>query len=257
MSMHEQVAIVTGAARSIGLAIAQEFAQAGAVVVLADMDAGAGEAAAQALRDAGHTATFTQTDVADRASVAALIDGAVRDHGRVDVLVNNAGLTGANGHTLEMTPETWARVIAVNQTGVFHCSQLAARVMAPARRGVILNISSVNGRVPQPGCLAYGASKGAVDAMTIVLAEDLAAYGIRVNGIAPGAIQTHLPLDAPAQPIDLALLGRFGLAQEIAQVARFLASDAASYITGQVIVVDGGLLTNGYRLYDMPRHKPS
>ncbi len=256
MVLAGQVAIVTGAGRGIGLATAQALAQAGARVVLAEVDATLGKAAAQTLAASGLPVRFVQTDVADAASVAQLVDGTVAHFGRLDILVNNAGLTGANGHLLEVTPETWDRVIAVNQTGVFHCSRLAARVMARARRGVILNISSVNGRVPQPGCVAYGASKGAVDALTVVMAEDLAVYGIRVNAIAPGAIQTHLPADADAQPSDLALLGRFGLAREIAQVAVFLASDAASYITGQVITVDGGLLTNGYRIYDMPRPAP-
>lgn len=253
MILAEQVAIVTGAGRGIGLATAQALVQAGAAVVLAEVDATQGEAAAQALSARGLTARFIRTDVAQAESVTQLVETTVALHGRLDILVNNAGLTGANGHLLELTPETWDRVIAVNQTGVFHCSRLAARVMAAARRGCILNISSVNGRVPQPGCVAYGASKGAVDAMTVAMAEDLAVYGIRVNAIAPGAIQTHLPLDAAAESSDLALLGRFGLAQEIAQVAVFLASDAASYITGQVITVDGGLLTNGYRIYDMPR----
>jgi NAD(P)-dependent dehydrogenase (short-subunit alcohol dehydrogenase family) len=125
--------------------------------------------------------------------------------------------------------------------------------MANVRRGNIINIASVNSYVPQPRAVAYGAAKGAIVAMTVVFAEDLAPYGIRVNAIAPGPIQSGLPDDVAPQPTDTTLLGRAGLPNEIARVALFLASDDASYVNGQCIKVDGGMLNNGYRIYDAPR----
>jgi 3-oxoacyl-[acyl-carrier protein] reductase len=201
----------------------------------------------------GGKALFVHTQVAERASVEAMIHRIVMDFGRIDILVNNAAILGANGHVLEVTQEVWDRVIAVNQTGVFICSQLAARVMAEARQGAIINIGSVNSYVPQPTAVAYGAAKAAILGMTVIFAEDLAPYNIRVNCIAPGAIQSDMPDDAPPQPLDRALLGRSGLTREIASVALFLASDDASYINGQVITVDGGLLINGYSIYGAQR----
>jgi NAD(P)-dependent dehydrogenase (short-subunit alcohol dehydrogenase family) len=130
---------------------------------------------------------------------------------------------------------------------------VAARVMATARQGSIINISSVNGLVPQPHCVAYAAAKAAVESITRSMAIDLAPYNIRVNTIAPGPIQSHLPDEAPPRPTDLVLLGRTGLPAEIAAAALFLASDESSYITGERIGVDGGKLVNGYRIYGVER----
>jgi NAD(P)-dependent dehydrogenase (short-subunit alcohol dehydrogenase family) len=184
-----------------------------------------------------------------------MVQGTVAEFGRIDILVNNAAILGPNGHILEVEYEVWERVIGVNQTGVFLCSQIAGRVMAQARRGNIINISSVNGTVPQPRCVAYGAAKAAVESMTILLAEDLAPYGIRANCIAPGPIQSNMPDDAPTRPTERTLVGRTGLASEVAKVAVFLACEESSYITGQVIPVDGGLLVNGYLIYGEERPK--
>lgn len=253
MRLEGQVAIVTGGGRGIGRAIAKQFAQEGAAVIIAELAAESGEAVAREIIASGGRARFFQTQVADRTSVESMVQRVVAEFGRIDILVNNAAILGENGHVLEVAQEVWDRVIAVNQTGVFICSQLAGRVMAEARRGNIINIASVNAFVPQPRCVAYGAAKAAIVAMTVLLAEDLAPYGIRANAIAPGPIQSQLADDAPLELTDTTLLGRAGLPAEIATVAVFLASEEASYINGQCIKVDGGMLNNGYRIYTAPR----
>jgi 3-oxoacyl-[acyl-carrier protein] reductase len=249
MQLRDQVAIVTGGGRGIGRAIAKRFAQEGAAVVIADLDAAQGDATCQEIAAAGGKALFVETQVAERASVEAMVAATVAAFGRIDILVNNAAILGENGHLFDVSQAVWERVIGVNQTGVFLCSQIAGKVMAQAGRGAIINISSVNGTVPQPRCVAYGAAKAAVESMTILLAEDLAPYGIRANCIAPGPIQSQVPDGTPPRLTQRVLVGRTGLPSEVASVALFLASEASSYVNGQVIAVDGGLLVNGYLLY--------
>lgn len=253
MRLQDQVAIVTGGGRGIGRSIAKAFAEEGAAVVIAELDTEQGAATAAEIVDAGGKALFVQTQVADRSSVEAMVQATVDQFGRIDILVNNAAILGENGSLLEVSQEAWDRVIAVNQTGAFICSQVAGRVMAEAQRGNIINIASSNSFVPQPRCVAYGAAKAAMIAMTVVLATDLAHYGIRANAIAPGPIQSHLPEDAAPRPTESTLLGRTGLVSEIASVAVFLASDESSYVNGQCIKVDGGILNNGYRIFLVPR----
>lgn len=249
MLLNEKVAIVTGGGRGIGRAIVRRFAQEGASVVIADVDEETGRAVQEEVTASGGIALFSRCDVADRDQVEATVAGAVEQFGQLDILVNNAGITGENGPFLEVSQETWDRILRVNQTALFICGQVAGRVMADARQGCIINISSVNGLVPQPRVIAYAAAKAAVESMTRSMAIDLAPYNIRVNAIAPGPIQVNLPDDAPTRPIDTVLLGRTGLPAEVAAAAAFLASDQASYITGERIAVDGGKLVNGYTIY--------
>jgi len=253
MQLQDKVAIITGGGRGIGRAIAKRFAQAGASVVIAEQDGQSGEQTCAEIEAAGGVAQWIATDVTNRASVEAMVAATHDRFGRIDILVNNAALLGANGPVLEVSQETWDRVIRVNQTGVFICSQVAARVMAQARRGVIINISSVNGLVPQPYCVAYAAAKAAVESITRSLAIDLAPYGIRANVIAPGPIQSRDADDTLPRPNAHTVLGRSGLPLEVANVALFLASDDASYITGERIAVDGGKLINGYQIYGVAR----
>ncbi len=247
--LHDKVAIVTGGGRGIGRAIARRFAAEGARVVIAQRDVQSGEATCAEIAAAGGEARFVPTDVTHRADVEAMVAETLRAYGTADVLVNNAARTGENGPFLEVSPELWEEVIATNLTGVFLCAQAAGRVMARAGGGSIINISSTNGLVAQPRCCAYGAAKGGVEILTRSMAVDLAPYGIRVNVIAPGPIQSRAPDDVPPHPTEATLLGRAGLPAEVAAVAAFLASEESSFITGERIAVDGGLLVNAYRLY--------
>lgn len=253
MQLNGKIAVVTGGGRGIGRAIVKRFAQAGAQVVIAELDAENGQATVADVIAAGGTAHFIATDTGDRASVDAMVQATLTHYGGLHILVNNAGLTGENGHFLDVTQETWDRVLRVNQSGIFYCGQAAARHMAQAGGGVFINLSSVNGAVPQARCVAYAAAKAAVESITKSMAIDLAPYGIRANAIAPGPIQTHEPEDAPPRPNDKTLLNRNGLTAEIAAAALFLAADESSYITGQTLVVDGGKLTNSYAIYGVAR----
>jgi len=251
MRLQDKVAIVTGGSRGIGRAIAKAFAREGAAVVIADINADHGAATVEEIRGAGGAARFIATDVADRAAVEALVQTTVAEFGRLDILVNDAAILGENGPFLDVTEETWDRVIAVNQKGVFLCGQAAARRMAQTGGGRIINISSVNGLIPQPRCAAYAAAKAAVESLTKTMAMDLAPFNIRANCIAPGPIQSHTPDDEPPRPNRLTLLRRAGLPAEVAAVAVFLASDESSYVTGERIGVDGGKLLNGYAIYGL------
>lgn len=256
MLLDEKVAIITGGGRGIGRGIARRFAQEGASLVLAQRDPESGERTCHEIQAAGGRVIFVQTDVSGREAVEQLVEKTLRQFGALDILVNNAAITGENGPFLEVSQETWDRVLRVNLTGVFMCSQAAARVMARAAGGTIINISSTNGLVPQPRCCAYGAAKGGVEILTRSMAIDLAAYNIRVNVIAPGPIQSRLPDDEPPRQTESTLLGRTGLPSEVAAVAVFLASDESSFVTGERIAVDGGVLINAHRIYQARRPQP-
>jgi len=241
--------LITGAAQGIGAAVARGFAAEGATVVLADLDAEKGAATAQTI----DRAMFLECDVSDGEQVRALIGQVTANHGRLDVCVNNAGII-RSADVLEVTEADFDAVLGVNLRGAFLVAQAAAAEMVEQGGGSIVNMSSVNGVMTIPNQLPYNVSKGGLDQLTRVMAVALAPRGVRVNGIGPGSILTDLLKtvmtdDAVRRTIlSRTPMGRCGEAEEVAQVAVFLASDDASYVTGQTLYVDGGRLALNYTM---------
>jgi NAD(P)-dependent dehydrogenase (short-subunit alcohol dehydrogenase family) len=242
------VAIVTGAGAGLGLGIATELARAGAAVAVAEIDAEAGERAVSELGELGVRARFYATDVASREQVDAAFAGAERDLGPIDVVVNNAGISRVGPHTQDVTDEDWHDSIAVMQTGVFYCMRAAGRHMLPRRSGSVVNISSIRGFSPNVGRITYCAPKAAVIMMTRVAAGEWARQGVRVNAVCPGILRTPMwDTDVARGAIDETFYletvpaGRIGLPSEVGTLVVYLASDAAAYITGSVLTIDGGL----------------
>ncbi|KKM09871.1 3-oxoacyl-ACP synthase [Clostridiales bacterium PH28_bin88] len=244
MRLKDKVAVITGGARGIGKDTALLFAREGAQVVICDFDAQAGEATAGELRELTG-ALFFQVDVTSRAGVQAMVDGAMAQFGRIDVLVNNAGIT-ADAFLTRMTEEQWDKVIAVNLKGVFNCTQAVAPVMMEQGSGSIINASSVVGVYGNVGQTNYAATKGGVIAMTKSWAKELGKKGIRVNAVAPGFIITDMTAMVPQKVLDLMKektpLGRWGYPADIANAYLYLASDESSFVNGVVLQVDGGLV---------------
>ena len=251
MRLEGKIAVVTGAARGIGAACARRFAAEGAAVVIGDILEEQGEATAQSIREAGGSASFVACDTGDGPQARALIAETVSSHGRIDVLVNNAGIFTI-ADFLDVTEEDFDRVLRVNLRGYFLVGQAAARVMADAGSGSIVNMSSVNGVMAIDSIAAYVVSKGGVNQLTSVMSLALAPKGVRVNAIGPGTILTGLSGSlltdeaARRRVLSRTPMGRVGQPEEIAGIAVFLASDDSSYVTGQVIYADGGRMRLNY-----------
>jgi 3-oxoacyl-[acyl-carrier protein] reductase len=245
MSLSGKAALVTGASRGIGQAIALELARNGArVAVNYARDAAGAEATVQAIQAAGGEARAVQADVSDFKAADGLVKATVEAFGSLDVLVNNAGTT--RDQLIMLMPESdWDAVIAANLKSAFNCSKAAVRVMLRKRAGRIINIASVAGIMGNAGQTNYSASKAGLIGFTRALAREVAARAITVNAVAPGFIPTALTNDLPAEIKEATLkqipLARWGQPEEIAYAVAFLASDQAAYITGQVLSVDGGL----------------
>lgn len=242
-----RVCIVTGGAQGIGEACVRRFAREGAHTVIADVDDARGTALAQELG-----ALYVRCDVGDKAAVDALVARTLQAHGRVDVLVNNAGIFRA-ADFLEVTEEDFDAVLRVNLKGSFLVGQAVARVMVASGGGSIVNMSSVNGVLTIPSISSYNVSKGGINQLTRVMALALADKNVRVNAVAPGTIATELAAkavltsdEAKAKIMSRTPMKRLGDPAEIADVVAWLASDAASYVTGEIVTVDGGRMTLNY-----------
>ncbi len=246
MRFQGKTVIVTGAASGIGLACARAFAAEGGAVVVADVDEAKGAAAAEAIGAEGGTALFVRADVGEARDAGALVDATLEWGGRLDVLVNNAGII-RTADFLDLAEADFDAVLRVNLKGAFLVGQAAARAMvARGGGGAIVNMSSVNGTLAIPNQAPYVVSKGGLNQLTRVMALALADRNIRVNAIAPGSIMTDLlrtVMDDDAarrRILSRTPLGRCGTPEEVARLALFLASDDASYLTGEVVHVDGG-----------------
>lgn len=239
-----KVSLVTGGAQGIGKAIALELASAGASVAIGDVQFDGVEKVAEEVRSHGAQALSLEMDVADASSVKSAVEAVIEEFGQIDHLINNAGITRDN-LLMRMKPEEWASVIAVNLTGVFNCTQAVVRYMMKRRSGRIVNISSVIGQMGNPGQTNYGSTKAGVIGLTKSVARELGSRGITVNAIAPGFIKSPMT-DALSPEIRERLmenvpLRRLGEPKDVAKAVLFLVSDDASYITGSVINVNGGM----------------
>jgi NAD(P)-dependent dehydrogenase (short-subunit alcohol dehydrogenase family) len=252
MRLANKVAVITGAASGMGQAASLLFAQEGASVVVVDLNVEAAEETVKSIRAAGGKAIAVETDVADEASVRAMVASAVEAFGRIDVLYNNAGIMpNDDGSVTDITEATWDRVMDVNIKSAFLCSKYTIPVMLKQRRGSIINVASfvafMGCTVPQD---AYTTSKGGMLALTKSLAVQYGPHGIRCNAICPGPIETPLlrALWTSEEARNLRLnripLGRFGEAKDIVYMALYLASDESSWTTGAWLVVDGGITSN-------------
>lgn len=245
MEEERKVALVTGASRGIGRAIALRLAESGYdVAVNYNSNAAEADKVVRAITDMGRKAVAVKANAGDRAEVNAMFRTVVKELGRIDVLVNNAGVVD-DAFLLTVSPDSLDRSLDINVKGYFYCAQAATLKMFKAKKGAIINVSSVSSMMALPGQSVYAATKGAVNSMTATLARELAPYGIRVNAIAPGFIATDMVAHLPEEKINEYLtqipLGRLGKVEEVAELAAFLASDEAAYITGQTLVIDGGL----------------
>ncbi len=244
MKLKDKIAVVTGAGRGIGRAIAERLAREGAKVVVADLSIQDAEDTVKVLNEMGAVAKAISVDVSSSESVKALFEEVVKEFGGVDILINNAGIT-RDTLVLRMKEEDWDAVIDVNLKSVFLCSKEAIKLMAKKRFGRIVNIASVVAFMGNPGQANYSASKAGIVGLTKTLAREYASRGITVNAVAPGFIQTamteKLPENVKEEMLKSIPLGRFGTVDDVAAAVVFLTLPDASYITGQVIHVNGGM----------------
>ncbi|MBA5605267.1 SDR family oxidoreductase [Duganella sp. FT3S] len=248
MKLTNKVAIVTGATQGIGLACAQRLVAEGAKVMLVDIK----QEGAQAAAALGEQARFFAADVSQKADVDALVAATLAAFGQIDILINNAGVTHA-ADFLDLTEDDFDRVLRINLKSMFLCGQAVAREMVKRNSGCIINMSSVNSELAIPNQVPYVVSKGGINQLTKVMALNLAPHGVRVNGIGPGTILTELAkkavlgsAEARHTILSRTPMGRCGEPEEVASIAAFLASDDASYMTGQTLFVDGGRLALNY-----------
>jgi 3-oxoacyl-[acyl-carrier protein] reductase len=246
MRLEGKVCIITGAGQGIGAATARKFAQEGASVVVADIAPERVQAVVEEIHSCGQTALGIVADVTDPVSVKRMIETILEHFGQLDCLVNNAGITD-DAQLLKMGEEQWDRVAAVNLKGVYLCSQAAASVMVKqGRGGVILNASSVVGLYGNFGQTNYAAAKWGVIGMTKTWCKELGKKGIRVNAVAPGFVRTPMTEKVPEKVLEMMIdktpLGRLGSPEDVANAYAFLASDEASFISGAVLSVDGGIV---------------
>ena len=245
IDLTNKTAVITGAGRGIGQAIALTLAGAGANIAVVDVKEEFTTETVNAVKNLGVEARGYGGDVADLSAMQALMETIQKDFGSLDILVNNAGIT-KDTLLIRMGEDEWDAVLRVNLKGAFNCTKAVARIMMKQRSGRIVNMASIVGLIGNAGQANYSASKGGLIALTKTTAKELAARGITCNAIAPGFIKTKmtdvLPEEVKAKMLDLVALKTFGEPQDIANTALYLCSDLASYVTGQVVVVDGGMV---------------
>ena len=255
-SLDGAIAVVTGAAQGLGLGIAEQLGRDGATVTIADLQLEKAERSAGRLREGGLAVQAVDLDIADSTGVNGFFERVVGEQGRLDILVNNAGVGQTVAPVVELSDREWGRVLNVTLTGTFHCCRAAGRIMERQESGCIVNVASINGQNPAALVAAYNVAKAGVISLTRTLALELAAYGVRVNAVSPGPVYTEFNRTNMAQRcrslniteeemierIRSAIpLGRWGESIDIAQGVAFLCSPAASWITGEVLRVSGGL----------------